>query len=87
MAPDFNLWLKALKHADGTPVWSTNDVLIIPIGGNALAGESALDGLKVEIGDLTCLSVACVWVYAFFSDYFQTRWLIVMVQAVSPSPC
>ncbi|GHJ89187.1 hypothetical protein NliqN6_5589 [Naganishia liquefaciens] len=58
----FNLWLKALKHADGTPVWSTNDVLIIPIGGNALA-------------------VACVWIYAFFSDYFHTRWLIVMVQA------
>ncbi|KAJ9101218.1 hypothetical protein QFC21_003437 [Naganishia friedmannii] len=58
----FNLWLKALKHADGTPVWSTNDVLIIPIGGNAIA-------------------VACVWIYAFLSDYFQTRWLIVMIQA------
>ncbi|KAJ9111855.1 hypothetical protein QFC20_002442 [Naganishia adeliensis] len=58
----FNLWLKALKHADGTPVWTTNDVLIIPIGGNALA-------------------VACVWFYAFLSDYFHTRWLIVMVQA------
>lgn len=27
--------------------------------------------------------VACVWVYAFLSDYFHTRWLIVMVQAVS----
>lgn len=23
-----------------------------------------------------------VWVYGFMSDYFQTRWLIVMGQAV-----
>lgn len=33
----FNLWLKSLTNADGTKRWSTNDVLVIPIGGNAIA--------------------------------------------------
>ena len=29
------------------------------------------------------ITVVTIWVYSFMSDYFQTRWLIVMGQAVS----
>lgn len=69
-------------------MWSTNDVLIIPIGGNALAGESTshlVDGFTLgsDPSPVYPVTVACVWFYAFLSDYFHTRWLIVMVQAVS----
>ncbi|WWD20560.1 hypothetical protein CI109_105036 [Kwoniella shandongensis] len=32
----FNLWLKSLKHADGTPVWSVAQVNALPIGGYAI---------------------------------------------------
>lgn len=32
----FNLFLKSLKHADGTKVWTTSQVNAIPIGGGAI---------------------------------------------------
>lgn len=28
------------------------------------------------------IAVVFVWIYGFLSDYLQTRWLIVMIQAV-----
>ncbi|ORX34841.1 major facilitator superfamily domain-containing protein [Kockovaella imperatae] len=59
----FQLFLKSLKNADGTPTWSVEQLNAIPIGGGAI-------------------TVVTVWVYSFLSDYFQTRWLIVMAQAV-----
>lgn len=59
----FNLWLKSLTNADGSPVWSIAQLNTIPIGGNAIA-------------------VSMVWFWAFISDYYQTRWLVVMFQAI-----
>jgi hypothetical protein len=41
--------------------------------------------MQVMLTIPSLVSVACVWFYAFLSDYFQTRWLIVMVQAVGLS--
>ncbi|KIW53128.1 hypothetical protein PV05_08722 [Exophiala xenobiotica] len=58
----FNLFLKALKNPDGTPVWSVQQVNAIPIGGNAI-------------------TVVMLWVYSFLSDYYQTRWIPIMIQA------
>lgn len=59
----FNLWLKSLTNADGTKRWTTNEVLVIPIGGNAIA-------------------VVLVWVCGWISDRLQTRYLVVLAQAV-----
>ena len=36
---DFTLYLKSLKHVDGTQVWSTAAVNAIPIGGAAIICE------------------------------------------------
>ena len=30
----------------------------------------------------SAITIVTVWVYSFLSDYYQTRWLIVMAQAV-----
>ncbi|KAH8651570.1 putative allantoate permease [Tricladium varicosporioides] len=59
----FNLFLKSLKHADGTKVWTTSQVNAIPIGGGAI-------------------NVVFVWIWALLSDYFQTRWVLIVAQAV-----
>ncbi|EOO02300.1 putative major facilitator superfamily transporter protein [Phaeoacremonium minimum UCRPA7] len=59
----FNLFLKSLKNADGTPVWSTSKVNAIPIAGGGI-------------------NVFFVWVWAILSDLFQTRWTLIIAQAV-----
>ncbi|OCF36344.1 hypothetical protein I316_02219 [Kwoniella heveanensis BCC8398] len=58
----FNLWLKSLKHPDGTAVWSVAQVNLIPLIGGAI-------------------TIATIWVWGFISDYYQTRWIPVLVQA------
>ncbi|TVY45354.1 Pantothenate transporter [Lachnellula subtilissima] len=59
----FNLFLKSLKHPDGSRVWSTSQVNAIPIGGGAI-------------------NVVFVWIWALLSDYLQTRWTLIIAQAV-----
>ncbi|TVY84691.1 putative transporter SEO1 [Lachnellula suecica] len=59
----FNLFLKSLKHPDGSNVWSTSQVNAIPIGGGAI-------------------NVVFVWIWALLSDYLQTRWTLIVAQAV-----
>lgn len=62
-SPDFTLFLKSLKHPDGSSVWSVAAVNAIPIAGGAI-------------------TVVMVWVWAYISDVCQTRWLVVVAQAI-----
>jgi len=71
---DFNLFLKSLMHPDGTRVWSVAQVNAIPIGEYLSPPKLTLAG--------GAITIVMVWCWAFVSDYFQTRWLVVMAQAV-----
>lgn len=83
MRADFNLFLKSLKNADGSPVWSVAQVNAIPIG-EPVWSYSAPSSRKVaDVSGGGAITVVMVWCWAFLSDYFQTRWLIVLAQAVS----
>lgn len=93
---DFNLWLKSLTHPDGTPRWSVAQINAIPIGGSAIAGmslplflpfpsllspSSLFSGTFLNQAELMLSTVAMIWVWGFISDYFQTRWIPVIIQA------
>ena len=47
--------------------------------GNPLWSVTSVNAIPIGGSAIT---VVTVWVYSFLSDYFQTRWLIVMIQAV-----
>jgi hypothetical protein len=47
--------------------------------GNPLWAVTSVNAIPIGGSAIT---VVTVWVYSFLSDYFQTRWLIVMIQAV-----
>lgn len=47
--------------------------------GNPLWTVTAVNAIPIGGSAIT---VVTVWVYSFLSDYFQTRWLIVLIQAV-----
>lgn len=55
----FQLWLKSLKNADGTPRWGVSQLNAIPMGGYAM-------------------QMAGIWATAIASDYFKTRWLVLI---------
>lgn len=59
----FNLFLKSVVRADGSPRWTTSQVNSIPIAGGAI-------------------NVVFVWVWAILSDALQTRWTLLVAQAV-----
>ncbi|KAK0640733.1 major facilitator superfamily domain-containing protein [Cercophora newfieldiana] len=59
----FNLFLKSLINADGTPTWNTEQVNAIPIAGGAV-------------------NVLFVWIWAILSDVIQTRWTLLVAQAI-----
>ena len=99
-ASDFNLWLKSLTNADGSPVWSIAQLNTIPIGVSrsrshwpqtlTLSRWQRYCGFiysfpSFDAEDLTRVIVSMVWFWAFISDYYQTRWLVVMFQAVRVS--
>lgn len=82
--PDFNLFLKSLKNPDGSPVWSVAQVNAIPIGEFvSTPAVTSEEGWSDNVPGGGAITVVMVWGWAFLSDYFQTRWLIVMAQAVS----
>lgn len=94
---DFNLWLKSLTNPDGTRRWSVAQINAIPIGGSAIAGTSppstihflvpsttsypSLSTIPYAKLELILPTVAMIWVWGFISDYFQTRWIPVVIQA------
>jgi ACS family pantothenate transporter-like MFS transporter len=47
----FNLWLKSMKNANGTSVWSVEQINLIPIGGNAISLVCVI--LWAKLADLT----------------------------------
>ncbi|KAK5658060.1 hypothetical protein OQA88_2616 [Cercophora sp. LCS_1] len=67
----FNLFLKSLKNPDGTPTWTTEQVNAIPILGGA-----------INVVLVTEKAIYSVWVWAILSDMFQTRWTLLVAQAV-----
>ncbi|PVH72913.1 putative allantoate permease [Cadophora sp. DSE1049] len=65
----FSLFLKSLKNADGSKVWTVSEINAIPIGGSAI-------------------QVVFVWIWALLSDYFGTRWTLIIAQAgIGLIPC
>ncbi|EJP69673.1 allantoate permease [Beauveria bassiana ARSEF 2860] len=66
----FGLFLKSVHTSDGARRWTTTDVNVIPIGGSAIT---------VVFGN------ALVWVWAYMSDFFRTRWLLIILQGMSDS--
>ncbi len=81
----FNLFLKSLKNADGTPTWTAQQVNAIPIGGGAI---NVLFGKHPELYSLRVLPIlgtdtcVVVWVWGIASDVFETRWTLVIVQGM-----
>lgn len=60
LTTDFQLWLKSLKHLDGTEVWGITQLNAIPMGGYAM-------------------QIAGMWSFAFGSDFFKTRWIMLLI--------
>jgi hypothetical protein len=52
---------------------------VVDENGNRIWSNEAINAIPMGGSAIT---IVTVWVYSFLSDYFQTRWLIVMAQAV-----
>jgi hypothetical protein len=52
---------------------------IVDENGNRIWSTEAINAIPMGGSAIT---IVTVWVYSWLSDYFQTRWLIVMAQAV-----
>ena len=82
----FNLFLQSIKRPDGSPRWTKEQVNLIPIGGAAI---------NVVFGKPFIHSKACqlanevVWVWAFLSDIFRSRWVFIVLQGIQAPrlPC
>lgn len=85
----FSLFLKSLENPDGTKVWNTAQVNAIPIGGGAIQvvfGKIPQSTFKGTITDYSK-----VWIWALLSDYFGTRWTLIVAQGknafLAPPSC
>ena len=79
---DFNLFLKSLVNPDGTAVWSVTALNLIPIGGYSLQSRLIILPSQTDLTDDIDSSVIAVWTFAIGSDWFGTRWVMILIQCV-----
>ena len=80
---DFNLFLKSLVNPDGTAVWSVTALNLIPIGGYSLQSKWIVLPSQTDLTYFIDPSVIAVWTFAIGSDWFGTRWVMILIQCVS----
>lgn len=75
----FNLFLKVLKNADGSPRWTVWQINVIPIGGSVM---TVVFGMSTSLFIFRETNTVAVWIWALLSDMLRTRWTLINVQAL-----